>query len=1126
MRHKTAEPVLIPDDPLWYKDAVIYEIHVRAAFDSNSDGVGDFRGLAQKLDYLQDLGVTALWLLPFYPSPLRDDGYDIATYMDVHPEYGTLQDFRRFLKAAHRRGIRVVTELVLNHTSDQHPWFQRSRRARPGTKWRDFYVWSDTPARYEQTRIIFKDFEPSNWTWDPVAGAYYWHRFYAHQPDLNFDSPHVRQAMFRIVDFWLGMGVDGLRLDAVPYLFEREGTTGENLPETHAYLKRMRRHVDQKFKNRVLLAEANQWPEDAAEYFGKGDEATLAFHFPVMPRLFMAIRQEDRFPIIDILQQTPAIPENAQWALFLRNHDELTLEMVTDEDRDYMYRMYAGDPQARINLGIRHRLAPLLDNDRRQIELMNGLLFSLPGTPVLYYGDEIGMGDNIFLGDRNGVRTPMQWSADRNGGFSRANPQRLYLPVIIDPEYHFEAVNVEAQQNNSQSLLWWVKRLIALRKQHQAFGRGEIEFLSPENRKVLAFVRSWDDERILVMANLSRFTQYVTLDLSRFAGMTPVELFGRTPFPEVPNEGWYPFSLGPHAFHWLSLRSTQADLDGGRAGRDAALPSLSVRGTWQAVFEGKARADLESVLAHALAGRRWFRGKSRSVVRVGIQETIVVPVEQGREVVMVLARVEYTEGEAETYVLPLAFAAGEHTERAREEMVSSLVARLSVRLRGGAEVEGLLYDAFGEGPFSRALIELIGRRRRLQGTAGSLGAVPTKAYKRLRGPEELPAPVLLRGEQTNSSVSYGDRLILKLFRRVEPGVNPDLELGRFLTDRTDFHHIAPVAGALEYRRGREEPLTVAVLQGFVTNEGDAWQYTLDALGRYFESVLTREGELPSVPAAPQPLLDLVGQPLPEGAEDLMAGYVESARLLGHRTAEMHTALASDHEDPAFAPEPFTPHYQRSLYQSVRGMVRQSFELLRRRRHLLAEADRKPADRVLAEEDALVAQLRQVLDEPLGALRTRTHGDYHLGQVLHTGRDFVIIDFEGEPARPLSQRRMKRSPLVDVAGMIRSFNYAATTALRQGAVRPEDVPGLLPWARCWHRWASATFLTAYLEAAGYPRWLPRRRTALHHLLSAFLLEKASYELSYELNNRPDWVGVPLRGILELIEERQDEIRDGE
>ncbi|HSP55550.1 MAG TPA: maltose alpha-D-glucosyltransferase, partial [Dehalococcoidia bacterium] len=519
---------LLEDDPFWYRDAIIYETHVRAFSDSDGDGIGDFRGLTQKLDYLQDLGITAIWLLPFYPSPLKDDGYDIADYTNVHQNYGTLRDFMVFLREAHTRGIRVITELVLNHTSDQHPWFQRARRSAPDSRWRNFYVWSDTTEKYKSARIIFKDFESSNWAWDPIANSHYWHRVYSHQPDLNFDNPETKEALFNVLDFWLDAGVDGLRLDAVPYLYEREGTSCENLPETHGALKELRRHVDRGYPNRMLLAEANQWPEDAISYFGDGDECHMAFHFPVMPRLFMAVQMEDRFPIVDILNQTPPIPDGCQWGLFLRNHDELTLEMVTDEDRDYMYRVYAEERQARINLGIRRRLAPLLGNNRRRIELMNGLLFSLPGTPIIYYGDEIGMGDNIYLGDRNSVRTPMQWSGDRNAGFSRANPQSLFLPVTIDPEYHYETVNVEAQQNNPHSLLWWMKRLIALRKRYRAFSRGSIEFLFPDNRKVLTFIRRFEGETILVVANLSRFVQYVELDLSAFRGRRPVELFGHS----------------------------------------------------------------------------------------------------------------------------------------------------------------------------------------------------------------------------------------------------------------------------------------------------------------------------------------------------------------------------------------------------------------------------------------------------------------------------------------------------------------------------------------------------------------------------------------------------------------------
>ncbi|HUJ12855.1 MAG TPA: maltose alpha-D-glucosyltransferase, partial [Thermoanaerobaculia bacterium] len=591
----------------WYKDGIIYQTHVKAFFDTSADGMGDFRGLTEKLDYLQDLGVNILWLLPFYPSPLRDDGYDIANYTAIHPNYGTLADFKSFLREAHNRGIRVVTELVINHTSDQHPWFQKSRRAKPGSAWRDYYVWSDTPDKFKDARIIFKDFETSNWAWDPVAKAYYWHRFYSHQPDLNFDNPAVHDALFKVLEFWLKLGVDAFRLDAIPYLYEREGTTCENLPETHVFLKKLRARLDELYPGKMLLAEANQWPEDSRPYFGEGDECHMAFHFPVMPRMYMALAQEDRFPIVDIMAQTPPIPESCQWAMFLRNHDELTLEMVTDEDRDYMWRTYAADREARINLGIRRRLAPLLQNHYGRIHLMNGLLFSFPGTPVVYYGDELGMGDNIYLGDRNGVRTPMQWSGDRNAGFSRANPQKLYLPVIIDPQYHYEQVNVEVQQSNPYSLLWWMKRLIATRKRFRAFGRGTMEFLLPDNRKILAFVRRLDDELILVVANLSRLVQCFELDLSQFRGLVPVELSGSTRFPEITDRPYF-MNLSPFSFYWFVLEKQQKEV----SLTPEELPQIAAK-TWGEVFSERNRDALTRAVLRYLRSRRWFAAKARTV---------------------------------------------------------------------------------------------------------------------------------------------------------------------------------------------------------------------------------------------------------------------------------------------------------------------------------------------------------------------------------------------------------------------------------------------------------------------------------------------------------------------------------
>ena len=1106
------------DDALWYKDAVIYEVHVRAFCDSDGDGVGDFRGLAGKLDYLQDLGVTALWLLPFYPSPLRDDGYDIADYENVHPVYGTLGDFKLLLREAHRRGLRVITELVLNHTSDQHPWFQRARRAKPGSSERNFYVWSDAPDHYRDARIIFKDFEPSNWSWDAVAKAYYWHRFYAHQPDLNFDNPKVRKAMLDAVDFWLGLGVDGLRLDAVPYLYEREGTNCENLPETHAFLKQLRRHVSGKFKNRMLLAEANQWPEEAAAYFGEGDECHMAFHFPVMPRLFMSIHMEDRFPIIDILQQTPPVPESCQWALFLRNHDELTLEMVTDEDRDYMYRVYAHDPQARINLGIRRRLAPLLGNHRRRIELMNGLLFSLPGTPVIYYADEIGMGDNIYLGDRNSVRTPMQWSSDRNAGFSRSNPQQLYMPIIIDPEYHYEAINVEAQQKNPSSLLWWMKRLIGMRRRFKAFGQGTMEFLPSENRKVLSFLRRHKDECLLVVANLSRFVQCVKLDLSSMKAMVPVEVFGRTAFPPVGDAPYF-LTLGPHAFYWFALEPARVAEVGNVGGMELGEVRLAVTGAWENTLRGKGKAALEACLPAFLATRRWFGGKARRVVGSRILDAVPI---KGDPVQARLLRVlvEYTEGDPETYLLPVTYVSGEKADRLREASPQAILARLTVQhpgTEGGSAAEGILYDALFDRGFCLLLLDAIARRRRFNDGAGEVQGFPTRMFRKLRGPESVALePLLIQAEQSNTSIVYGDRFVLKLFRRLDPGISPDLEIGRFLTERTSFTHLPPITGALEYQQPRGEPSTLAILSAFVPHEGDAWRYTLDTITASFERVLAHPVKLQPPAIAQGSLISLLSADLPAEAGEIIGPYLELARRLGTRTGEMHLALASDTEDPAFAPEPFTPHYQRGLYQSMRSGTRKALELLRGQLKGLPEEAREDAQRVLGLEEEILRRFKTALDRKITAMRIRVHGDYHLGQLLFTGKDFVVIDFEGEPAHPISQRRIKRSALRDVAGMLRSFHYAGTSALKNLALRPDDRLSLRPWGRFWGIWVCVEFLKSYLATAEGGPFLPKTREELEALLYFYLLEKALYELQYELNNRPDWVQVPLLGIRAILE----------
>jgi maltose alpha-D-glucosyltransferase/alpha-amylase len=1109
------ENLELPDDPLWYKDAIIYELHVRAFCDSDGDGIGDFRGLIGKLDYLQDLGITAIWVLPFCPSPLRDDGYDIADFTGIHPAYGSLRDFKALLREAHRRGLRVITELVVNHTSDQHGWFQRARRAKPGSRSRDFYVWSDTPDRYPEARIIFKDFESSNWTWDAVAKAYFWHRFYSHQPDLNYDSPDVEKAISRVLDFWFDLGVDGLRLDAVPYLYEREGTNCENLQETYGFLKKLRTRVDSKFQHRMFLAEANQWPEDAAAYFGSGDTCHMAFHFPLMPRLFMAVRMEDRLPIIDILEQTPAIPRSCQWAIFLRNHDELTLEMVTDEERDYMYRVYGQDPQMRINLGIRRRLAPLLGNNRRRMEFMNGLLFSMPGTPIVYYGDEIGMGDNIYLGDRNGVRTPMQWSGDRNAGFSRANPQQLYLPVIIDPEYHYETVNAEAQQRNPSSLFWWMKRLIALRKNHRALSRGSLEFLHPENRKILAFLRRYDDERILVIANLSRFAQCAELDLSSFKGMVPIELFGRTEFPPIGDRPYF-LTLGPHSFYWFAIEPPPAaHVSTGIEALESQLPTLNVTGKWEGVLREKTKNRVEEILPHYLRRCRWFEGKARTIRSAKFLEILplpnVLPI-----AFFTFLQIDYVDGDPETYLLPLAYAGGEEEAHIIEESVHSIIARIQ---RKDKEERGILYDATVNEHFCEVLLELFARRRRLKGLKGELVATSTAVFRSIRNASDAPLePSILKAEQSNTSVVFKDRFILKLFRRLEAGTNPDLEIGRFLTQR-NFPHIPPVAGAFEYVQGPNTTMTLAILHGLVFNQGDAWQYTQDVLAHFLEHVLARRDELEDASAPQKHVLEVTQEDFSPLVSEAIGAYYESARLLGQRAAELHMALASAPDDPEFSPEPFSKLYQRSLYQSMRNLSGQVFHLLRRNLKTLPEAVVKGAEQILNRENAVLARFGSILDQKISAMRIRCHGDFHLGQVLYTGKDFVIIDFEGEPAHPLSQRRLKRSPLRDVAGMLRSFHYAAYSALfnqqARGLVREDDLPYLESCLSFWYFCVSAAFLRAYRVVASPGTILPPEEDTLRMLLDVYLLEKAIYELGYEMNNRPEWVKIPVQGILQQI-----------
>jgi len=1107
------------DDPLWYKDAIIYELHVRAFFDSNADGMGDFRGLAEKLNYLEDLGVTAIWLLPFFPSPWRDDGYDISDFREVHSAYGTLRDFQNFLREAHRRGLRVITELVVNHTSDQHDWFQRSRRAAPGSRWRDFYVWSDTPDKYAGTRIIFKDFEPSNWSWDPIAKAYYWHRFYSHQPDLNFDSPLVRRTVMHTLDFWAGMGVDGFRLDAIPYLYEREGTSCENLPETHAFLKELRAHLDATHANRMLLAEANMWPEDAVAYFGEGDECHVNFHFPLMPRLFMALRLEDRLPIVEILKRTPAIPETCQWAMFLRNHDELTLEMVTDEERDYMYRVYAADQRARINLGIRRRLAPLLGNDRPRIEVMNALLFSLPGTPVVYYGDEIGMGDNVYLGDRNGVRTPMQWSPDRNAGFSSANPQKLYLPVNIDPLYHYESINVEAQGESPHSLLSWMKRLIALRKQYKAFGRGTLEFLQPTNQRVLAYFRRYEQEVILVIANLSRFAQACELDLHRYAGYTPVEMFGRTDFPVIGGERKYPLTLGPNSFYWFSLepRAVTATVaapavEAGRREIPVVLvPALT------AIWEPGPRENIAAILPVFLESQRWFTRRRGRVRSAAIVEVITIV---HQKYFLLLLRLEYTTGDPHTYVVSAAFARGDEAQLLGEDNPEAIIAE--IRAADGSRE--YLYAGISSPEFCSAVLDAFARRKRFTASSGVLVAERNREFRRLWGSTHPNLePSAFPNSEFNTSIRFGDRFVLKLLRNVEPGPHAGVEMGQLLTEREQFPHAAPFAGSLEYQAASSEPMTLAVLHGYVPNDSDAWKRTRTALQEFFRSAQGANYYKPDVrKSAPTKIYNLTFAlaPPPRVATELIGAYLPLAETMGKRTAELHLILSQDTTDPAFAPEPFNDFYRQSLYHGYLGLTGRRLEFMRQRYADMSEDVRGLAAKVLEQENAIVEKLRAVFERRISSMRTRFHGRLHLGHMLVTGDDVTIFDFEGDPELHLSEQRIKRCPLRDVVSMLMSFGYATQAEVRHLATGEQNeavarhMLGL--WGRFWYSHVSAAYVRGYWNAARRAPFLPESQEDQQILLDTYLLERALMDVRADIEDKPDLSGMPFRVILHLLD----------
>lgn len=1073
---------------LWYKDSIIYQLHVKSFYDSNGDGIGDFRGLTEKIDHISSLGATAIWILPFFPSPRRDDGYDIADYGSVSPDYGTMDDFREFVAAAHSRNLRVIIELVINHTSDQHPWFQRARNAPAGSPERDFYVWSDTDQKFPETRIIFIDTEKSNWTWDPVAGAYYWHRFYSHQPDLNFDNPQVLEELLNVMRFWLETGIDGFRLDAIPYLLEREGTINENLPETHDILKKIRAALDATHPGRMLLAEANQWPEDTSEYFGAGDECHMAFHFPLMPRMYMAIAKEDRFPITDIMRQTPEIPENCQWAIFLRNHDELTLEMVTDEERDYLWNTYAADRRARINLGIRRRLAPLMERDRRRVELMNGLLLSMPGTPVLYYGDEIGMGDNIYLGDRDGVRTPMQWSPDRNGGFSRADPARLVLPPVMDPLYGYEALNVEAQSVDQHSLLNWTRRMLSLRGRHPAFGRGSLRFLTPGNRKILSYLREYEGETILCVANLSRLPQAVELDLSEFEGRVPIELTGMSPFPPI-GQLTYLLTLPPFSFYWFQL---VAEADGPIWRTEppeqmADFQTVVIRRDLTELVDESRVADTLSrdILPAYLAKRRWFGSKGEKLKSA----RFVAATPMGITHNILLGELETElEGHTETYLVPLT-AAWDDTQP------SALSQQLALaRIRQGRRV-GYLTDGFSVEGMARGVIRGLCERSVISGRNGTLEFLGTDHLDGMSIADDLPVR-WLSAEQSNSSLIIADMAMIKLIRHISAGIHPEAEMTRYLTE-VGYQNTAQLLGEVVRTSAEGDRFTLMIVQGAIRNQGDAWNWMLTNLRRVLDDIG-------------------ISQPDDETQSDMTRPLVNFSGKLGTRLGELHAALALDTDNEDFVPLPALRENCDLWRDSAVGQIENALTILEEEKDHLEPEVAALVRPLLAQRDHLLDLAGSLSLAAEGAMMIRNHGDFHLGQVLVAEDDAYIIDFEGEPARSLTHRRAKTIPLRDVAGLLRSLSYLAATAeLETEAVAETDTPERSSIIRRFVEEAEQSFLDNYIEAIGGSKNLQVEPAKRQQMLDLYLLEKAAYEIAYEARNRPKWLPIPLRGFAAIV-----------
>jgi maltose alpha-D-glucosyltransferase/alpha-amylase len=1065
------------NDHLWFKDAIFYQLHPKTFSDSNADGFGDFPGITSKLDYLQQLGINAIWVMPFYQSPLRDGGYDISDFRAIDPTYGTLEDFQHFLHEAHERGIRIVTELVINHTSDQHPWFQAARRAPPGSPERSLYVWSDTVETFKDARIIFLDTETSNWTWDPVAKQYYWHRFYSHQPDLNYDNPQVMQEVLSVMRFWLDMGVDGLRLDAIPYLVERDGTNCENLPETHDLIKQIRATMEAEYPDRLLLAEANQWPEDTAAYFAKGDECHMAFHFPLMPRMYMALAQEDRHPISDIMRQTPEIPANCQWGIFLRNHDELTLEMVTSKDRDYLWSFYASDVRMRSNLGIRRRLAPLLENDRRKIEFMVSLLMSFPGTPFFYYGDEIGMGDNIYLGDRDGVRTPMQWSPDRNGGFSRAHPGRLFLPVNQDPVYGSDVINVEAQAASPFSLLNWFRRIIFLRKQNTAvFARGSLRFLYPRNRKVLAYLREYHGETILCVANVSRSPQAVELDMAEFNGFTPTEMTGQTVFPAI---GELPYLLTLPAYGSFWFRLTMEEIEEELAPAAPELFTLVQGATPETLLAGRELKTLETEAMPRFLGRQtWFRPNRPDIANVTFESAVRLPNENTAVPTgLALFAVTLRNGETGSCLIPLSLA---------DEATDDLLPKAIAQVRKFNRV-GLLIDALDSPGFATAV--LTAATENWSGTlsdgsalhfAGTEGLAVQLATARTETRNEADNQV----GDSGRAVAVGDHLVVRVYRYPTPGPRAEIDAARFLW-ANGYRSVPQNFGTLNRVGPNGEDSALIGLFAFVRAQGTALTRMMEAVQRELETAAL-------APADAQP--------------DMATAFGAVARfaeIIGTRLAELHALLAGS-PDPRFNAEPYTQADFETHRDDVLAFVDTAFGVLH-------EMPSRIGNRLLARQKQLRAAVRAIAPDLTGATKSFIHGNLELGRILIVQDDVVLAGLGATKLSPGEQAAPKSQPLEDLAAIIHSFaNLAGEAADAISRRYPENTKTIQTMAQSWCDHFQTSIFTAY-QSAG--QTIPQDKD----LLRLALIAKAAGDTRNTALRRPerlDWLDRYMAGLCGL------------